>query len=167
MPPFRPRAEEAATTTSDAEAALARILRGHPLSERDAKGRLERLGYPRDEVEAALAVARDERWLDDALLARLWVEDRLLHHPLSRRALEAELRSRGVPADIASRALVDLYPPEREPEVALELARARLARPAPDDARRERRTIDYLLRRGFSSRLAVDAVRRAQEAEGG
>jgi SOS response regulatory protein OraA/RecX len=89
-----------------------------------------------------------------------------LHHPLSRRAIEQELRGRKVPRDIASAALREHYPEEHEREAATELARTRLDRlGAVDEVTRRRRTIDFLIRRGFSTSLAADSVRRALQGE--
>ncbi len=138
------------------------MLRQRPLSEREASDRLEEAGYSREEIAAALLSARESGWVDDRVFARLWVEDRLLHHPLSRRAVEQELRGRKVPQDVASAAVRDHYSEEQEREVAGDLARARLARLSSlDEMTRRRRVIDFLIRRGFSSSLAADTVRRA------
>ena len=146
---------------------MARILTRRPLSEKEAAARLEQAGVPRDEIDAALAYARESRWVDDRVFARLWVEDRLSRHPLSRRAIEDELRGRKVSRDVALAALDEHYPPEREREIALGLARERLARLGgiAEDARRRRAT-DFLIRRGFSTSIAADAVRRALRGEG-
>jgi SOS response regulatory protein OraA/RecX len=86
----------------------------------------------------------------------------LLHHPLSRRAIEEELRGRKVPRDIIAAAVSDHYPEEQEREIAVGLAKARLERlRGVDEATRRRRTIDFLIRRGFSGSVASDGVRRA------
>ena len=109
-----------------------------------------------------MGVARDSGWIGDATFARLWIEDRLEHHPLSRRAVEDELRGRKVSREAIVAALAEHYPPEKEREVAASLVEARLARLAGlDEATRRRRATDFLLRRGFSSSIAVDSVRRA------
>ena len=86
----------------------------------------------------------------------------MLHHPLSRRAVEEELRGRKVPHDVISAAVRDHYPEEQERVVARSLAEARLARLGGlDEMTRRRRTIDFLIRRGFSGSVAADSVRRA------
>jgi regulatory protein len=155
-------------TRSDATAALERLLRRRPLSEGEARARLERLAFSAAEVAEALSTARDERWVDDALLARLWIEDRLLHHPLSRRAIEVDLRARGIAPATVSQALADLYPSEKERDVAMALAEERLARsPCDDPRKRDERVIGFLVRRGFSTSMAVDAVRKAVTARDG
>jgi SOS response regulatory protein OraA/RecX len=63
---------------------------------------------------------------------------------------------------VISAAVRDHYPQEQERDVARDLAVARLARlGALDEMTRRRRTIDFLIRRGFSSSVAADSVRRA------
>ena len=137
-------------------------MRRRPLSEREARDRLLEAGFLDSDIEAALGVARDSGWIGDATFARLWIEDRLEHHPLSRRAVEDELRGRKVSREAIVAALDEHYPPEKEREVAASLVEARLARLAGlDEATRRRRATDFLLRRGFSSSIAVDSVRRA------
>lgn len=152
--------------TSDAVATLARLLARRPLSEDEARQRLGKAGFPTDEIDAALAHGRESRWIDDRTFARLWVEDRLARHPLSRRAIEEELRGRRVPRSVASAALDEHYPAPLERDAACRLARERWARLAAlDDDTRRRRTIDFLIRRGFSGSVAADAVRRAVKGD--
>jgi SOS response regulatory protein OraA/RecX len=112
-------------------------------------------------VDAALGVARDAGWIGDPTFARLWIEDRLAHHPLSRRAVENELRDRKVPHEVIAQAMEENYPSELEGEVAVSLAKARWVRLAGlDETVRRRRATDFLLRRGFSGSVAADSVRR-------
>ena len=99
--------------------------------------------------------------LDDRAFARLWIEDRILHHPLSRDAVARELREKGVPDAVAATALAALYPEEMERQLALRLARERYERLAGvDDEARDRRTLGYLTRRGFSFGLSGEIVRQ-------
>lgn len=166
MAPRSPQRRPETQRTSDAVATLAGFLRRRPLSEREARDRLEEAGFSSEEIDAALDHAREARWVDDKTFARLWVEDRLLHHPLSRRAIEEELRGRKVSRDVISTAVTEHYPEEQEREIATSLAAARLQRlAAVDEATRRRRTIDFLIRRGFTGSLAADSVRRALQGE--
>lgn len=166
MAPRSRRRRPETQTTSDAVATLAKLLARRPLSEREARERLEKAGIQAGEIDAALSHGRDSGWIDDRAFARLWVEDRLAHHPLSRRAIAEELRGRKISRDLAAGALDEYYPAERERELAVHLAEARLARLANlDDATRRRRTMDFLTRRGFAAAIAADAVRRALAAQ--
>ncbi|MEN6369318.1 MAG: regulatory protein RecX [Thermotogota bacterium] len=142
-------------------------MRRRPLTEREASGRLRRAGFSLEEVESAVRRAVEEELIDDRVYAKLWVDDRLLHHPLSRRAIERELAEKGISHELAAAALDASYPSTKELEIARQLAAERWARLASTepDARR-RRAVDHLLRRGFPAGLAADAVRRAEREEG-
>ncbi len=104
--------------------------------------------------------------LDDALFARLWVEDRILYHPLSRRAVERELTEKGIASEIAAKTMGEIYPLEREKEIALKLAQTRLERyRSLDPERRVHRTIAYLTRRGFTFSLASSVIRALEKGQ--
>lgn len=113
--------------------------------------RLEAHGFSDDEVRRAIGTALEAGLLDDRAFARLWVVDRVEHRPLARSAVARELREKGVPPAIAESALAEAYPPELERKLIWRLARERLHRLAGiEPEARERRTIGYLTRRGFS-----------------
>lgn len=104
--------------------------------------------------------------IDDRLFARLWTEDRVLYHPLSREAVARELHDKGVAPELAQAALAEVYPEPEEKKLAWQLARERYERLSGlDEAKRERRTIGFLTRRGFAFGLAREIVRRLSRGE--
>jgi regulatory protein len=158
-PPRRP-------TTSDSWTYLVRLLKVRPRSEHEARSRLEGRGYAKGEIEQALALAKDAGMIDDSAFARLWVGDRVHHHPLSRRAVARELEEKGVPKSIAEAALAEHYPPPMEKDLIWRLARERYERlSGVDQVKRERRTVGFLTRRGFSLGLACGVVRQLAKGE--
>jgi len=121
-------------------------------------------GFDQDTIEETIQKGEVAGLLDDRLFAKLWVEDRLLYHPLSRRAVTQELAEKGIAPEIANEILGERYPPEKEKEIALKLAQTRLARYENlDRDRRIRRTVVFLTRRGFNISLATRVVRAAIE----
>ncbi len=141
-----------------------RLLRYRPRSCAEARARLARLGFSASEIDAAIARGEAAGLLDDRLFAKLWVEDRIAHRPLSRRGLIRELEEKGIAAETISQVMDELYPPEDEVKIALDLARARMARyRSLDRTTRMRRTLNFLLRRGFSLSLARDVVRKVEK----
>jgi len=121
-------------------------------------------GFDQDTIEETIQKGEAAGLLDDRLFAKLWVEDRLLYHPLSRRAITQELAEKGIAPEIANEILGERYPPEKEKEIALKLAQTRLARYENlDRDRRIRRTVVFLTRRGFNISLATRVVRAAIE----
>lgn len=90
-------------------------------------------------------------YVDDVAFARFWVRARANGKPMSRRALQAELRAKGVTADIVERALGGEDNEYDELAALKELIRKRRGR--YDD---EQKFIAFLARKGFS----YDVIKR-------
>jgi len=141
-----------------------RLLRYRPRSVAEVRRRLLALRFTDQEIEKSVATAKAAGLLDDEVFTKVWVEDRLLHHPLSRRAIGQELADKGIDKRTVDQTLEKLYPAEKEKELALKLAQGRLAKYATlDRARRMQRTISFLSRRGFSFSLARSVVEIAEQ----
>ena len=136
------------------------MLRYRPRSCAEARNRLAQYGFSEHEIDKAIEQGKAAGLLDDKLFTKLWVEDRIAHHPLSRRAVERELQEKGIDQETVSQILNELYPPEKEVKIALELAQARMARyRGLNRTTRMRRTLNFLLRRGFNLSLARKVIR--------
>jgi len=136
-----------------------RLLRYRPRSIAEVRQRLSSLGFTEEEIERTVSTAEAADLLNDEVFAKLWVEDRLLHHPLSRRAVQQELADKRIARETINAVLDKLYPAEKEKELAIELAQARMARYTRLDRQKARqRTISFLCRRGFSLSLANSVV---------
>lgn len=120
-------------------------------------------GYDHDVIETTIsqAVATDQ--LDDATFAKLWVRDRMWHHPLSRAAIAQELRQKGIDRDLIAGTLQTEYLAVREIELATELAEKRILRFRGLQAEtRTRRLVSFLSRRGFSRGLVTQVVKSVE-----
>ena len=129
------------------EAALT-FVAYRPRSEREVRDRLRRREFAPAAIDAAIERLRGWRYLDDRAFAEYWVENRAEHAPRGRRALEAELRAKGVDRDVTGDVLegIDLG----EEDAALELARKRVLRlSALDEPTQRRRLAAFLGRRGY------------------
>jgi regulatory protein len=136
-----------------------RLLAAAPRTRAQLARALARRGVP-DEV-AASVLDRFEQvdLIDDTEFARSWVSSRHTGRGLAPRALAQELRSRGV-AEETVRAAVDEIGPEQELESARALVRRRSAAMAADDpARRTRRLVGMLARKGYGHSVALRAIR--------
>lgn len=130
--------------------------REHSVAELRAK--LSRAGIEPASVEQALAVVIEQGYLNDERYARLLAEDR--------RALDGwgveRIRERMLRAGI-DRSLIDItlapFDEASECRAAVELLRRRFAAP-PADARERQRAFALLIRQGFDSDVAYDAIRR-------
>jgi regulatory protein len=117
---------------------------------------LDRAAIGEADIEQAIATLTGEGYLDDARFARLFAEDkRALEHWGSER-IERSLFARGVDADVVRETIAGATH-ESELDRALSLLRRRF--PAAPGNRRDRdRALGVLLRKGYDSELALDAL---------
>ena len=122
-----------------------RLLSVRSRSRAELRIRLVRAGYEPLEIEEAIADLEAVGLVDDERFAREY----------------AEHQGKGIDRAVAEQAVGETNP-EDEAERAFELARGRLERLRglpPDIA--HRRTVGFLLRRGYEPIIAGSAVRRA------
>lgn len=142
-----------------------RLLNYRPRSAAEVRGRLGRRGYDPEQVEAVVSRLQEQGLLEDRAFARLWVENRRLSSPRGRQRLAAELRQKGLAAEVIADVLAEAAD-EDEAAQALELARGRaralsgLERPVF-----LRRLQGFLSRRGFSSELVLQVARQVWEEQ--
>lgn len=123
-------------------------------------------GVPAEVRDRVLDRFSEVKLIDDAAFAAAWVESRHAGRGLARRALDRELRQRGVDPVVADQA-VSALPAEREEATARELVAKKLTSSRGlDPATRSRRLIGMLGRKGYPAGLAFRVVREMLEAEG-
>lgn len=143
-----------------------RLLSAAPRTRAQLADALRRKGVPEDAAERVLGRLTEVGLIDDAAFARAWVQSRHLGRGLARRALASELRRRGV-ADETVNEAVEILEPQQEERTARELVARRLpATRGLDPAKRMRRLVGMLARKGYSPGLAYRVVREALEEEG-
>jgi regulatory protein len=143
-----------------------RLLTAAPRTRAQLAVAMRRKGVPAEAAEAVLGRLAEVGLIDDAAFARAWVESRHHARGLSRRALTAELKRRGVPGEEVQ-AAVGALDPDQEIATARRLvvraAAATRGRPLPG---RVRRLVGLLARKGYPAPLAYRVVREALEQEG-
>jgi regulatory protein len=127
---------------------------------------LAKKGVPAEAAEAVLGRFAEVGIIDDAIFSKMWVESRHRGRGLSGRALQQELRRKGVDDETAREAL-DALDPEEEAATARSLVQRKLpsTRGLATDAR-VRRLAGMLARKGYSAGLAFRIVKEELEAEG-
>lgn len=119
----------------------------------------QRLG--RDELDevaiiAAIATLVQDGYLDDRRYARVFTEDKRHLEQWGSERIRRVLRARGIAPDVIEEALA-AADADSELERALALLRRRFR--SPPSARRERdRALGMMLRKGYDSELAVEAL---------
>jgi regulatory protein len=148
----------------DRQRAMERALKSISVrerTEREVEGFLARRGYEAEVVADVVRALRDEGLLDDAGYARRFAEDRRLLDRWGNERIARDLERRGVARELVEAALAG-HGREDELAVAIELLDRRF--PLPFDGDRERdKAWRMLVRRGYESELAYEAVRRHEQ----
>ena len=132
----------------------------------EVRAHLERKGISESIAQAAVETLAEQRFLDDARFAQLFVSDKRELEQWGSERIRRGLHARGVDRELAERALAgaseagvpgDPAAPTNELERALALLRRRFPDPPRDRHERER-ALGVLLRKGYESELAIDAL---------
>jgi regulatory protein len=149
-----------------ARALCLRLLTVRSRTRAELSGQLAKRGYPDDVGARVLDRLAAVGLVDDRDFAEQWVRSRHVRAGKSRRALAAELRTKGVDNEVINTVLAGIDA-GAERDRAEELVRAKLRREplGTDDARITRRLVGMLARRGYSQNLACEVVLSELAAE--
>jgi regulatory protein len=125
-------------------------------TEVEVRRQLERHGASEASIDYAVDTLREQGYLDDARFARLFAEDKRNLEDWGSERIRRRLRERGVDRELIEDTLAAELG-EDDLGRAVELLRRRF--PAPPRDRRERdRALGVMLRKGYDSETAVDAL---------
>ena len=142
-----------------ARALCLRLLTARARTRAELAGQLAKRGYPGHVSTRVLDRLSDVGLVDDAGFAEQWVHSRRANAGKGKRALAAELHTKGVDNEVITSVLGGINP-AAERGRAEQLVRTRLRREnlSGDDARVSRRLVAMLARRGFDQTMAYDVV---------
>jgi regulatory protein len=143
-----------------ARALCLRLLTARARTRAELEGQLTKRGYPDDVSTRVLDRLGDVGLVDDAGFAEQWVNSRRANAAKGKRALAAELRTKGVDDDVIAAALNGIDAPS-EYQRAAKLVQSRLRREDldGDQAKVARRLAGMLARRGYSETMCFDVVK--------
>jgi regulatory protein len=145
-----------------ARALCLRLLSARARTRAELSGQLAKRGYPDDVSNQVLDRLAEVGLVDDADFAEQWVRSRRANAGKSKRALAAELHTKGVDNEVITAVLGGLGSgadrDRAEQLVRSKLRRETLSGRSDDDARVTRRLTGMLARRGYSQSLACDVV---------
>jgi regulatory protein len=152
-------------TEAGLERALAiayRYLNSRERTRAEMRAHLQGKGIDERDTERAIQALAEQGHLDDARFARLFVQDKRELDEWGADRIRQALRARGVDPDVAGDALAE-HAREHEGDSGGEIDRAlallRRRFPSPNGDRRDReRALGVLLRKGYDSELALEAV---------
>jgi regulatory protein len=161
-----PTAAIAATATDELDDALARCYRhlgsrDHSVAELRAKLERAKLGTPA--IDAALALVAEQGYLDDARYARLLAQDRRNLDGWGVDRIRARLRGAGIEPELIEQTLAG-HDTESELAAAGELLARRCGGPLTDNRARQR-AFGILVRAGYDSDIAYEAIRAAARGD--
>lgn len=134
-----------------------RLLAVRPRSETEIRNNLRRHKIAESLIDAEISRLRETGLLNDETFARLWVENRVAFRPRSQRVLQAELKRKGIPAELSQAALAGANDEASAYQLAAARARRLQALPRPEF---RRKLAEYLARRGFDYDMTQSVVER-------
>jgi regulatory protein len=155
-----PPSTSEASREEQARALCLRLLTARARTRAELEGQLAKRGYPDDVSRRVLDRLAGVGLIDDADFAEQWVRSRRLNAGKGKRALAAELRTKGVDKEVIDQALAGIDA-GAERQRAEQLVRDKLRRERlgdDDHAKVMRRLVGMLARRGYNQSMAVDVV---------
>lgn len=141
-----------------------RLLTVRARTRAELADRLTKRGYSDDVSERVLDRLAAVGLIDDQDFAEQWVRSRHVNAGKGRRALAAELRTKGVDADVIANVLAEVDADAervRAEQLAVDKLRRERLDDESDDARVTRRLVGMLARKGYSQSMAFDVVKVA------
>lgn len=126
-----------------------RLLSRRARSTVEIRRYLQKKDTPDHVIDRVISRLEEAGYLNDRAFARQWIESRCRQRPRGARALFAELRQKGVPADTIREVLAELDLDERQLALRAGQKRARALRTVDDYETFARKLKGYLARRGF------------------
>ncbi len=154
------------------------LLSYQPRAEQELRTRLRAKDHPPALVEWCIHLLREQGFLDDAAFAAAFARSRIRLRPRGRFRLMQELRQKGVPGEVADKAIENAFCDEEtsEQRLASEAAQKWIERQSrtvaealaandrsPERERGRRRLHAFLSRRGFASDAINSALTAAFE----
>jgi len=126
----------------------------------EVRRHLEQKGIAGELIEASVETLVDQGYLDDSRYAQMFVADKRDLEQWGNERIRLRLQARGIDRDLVQAALLEASDDdgaEGELDRALGVLRWRFPEP-PRDRRERERALGVLLRKGYDSELALDAL---------
>jgi len=143
------------------KAAALRFLKIRPRSIGELKEKLSIKGFFQDEIDVTVLDLTASGFLDDRAFTKSWINYRLAR-PFGFRRIILELKDKGIDQDIIDQAIAEAQGSVNLDAVVEDLARRRWQR-LPSDlepAKKEKRVLDFLLRRGFEADIVLKVLKK-------
>lgn len=138
------------------------LLKFRLRSEKEIRLRLKKKKFDQGVIEETVSFLKDKDFINDNYFAKAWIESRL-KRPLGLRRIKQELSLKGINKEIIDSQIEEIRRNYSEEDIVTEIAKTRFNRLKniePEKAKR--RLYAYLLRRGFSADVIIDALHQFQ-----
>lgn len=134
------------------------LLKFRLRSEKEIRERLKKKKFDAQTIDDTLAFLKEKQFIDDNYFTKAWIESRL-KKPLGIRRLRQELSIKGIDKEIIESRITEIKANYSEDEVVKQVAEEKLKKIKGIDPRKAKNRIyAYLLRRGFSPEIVIDAL---------
>lgn len=134
------------------------LLKFRLRSEKELCQRLKKKRFHEEIIRETVSFLKDKGFIDDNLFAKTWIESRL-KKPLGLRKIKQELNLKGIDKEIIDTQISEIKKDYCEQDLVKKIAKVRLSKLKGIEPRKaKRRVYAYLLRRGFSPEIIIDAL---------
>lgn len=134
------------------------LLKFRLRSEKEICQRLKKKRFDEEIIRDTVSFLKDKGFIDDNLFAKTWIESRI-KKPLGLRKIRQELNLKGIDKEIIDTQISEIKKDYCEQDLVKKIAKVRLSKLKDIEPRSaKRRVYAYLLRRGFSPEIIIDAL---------
>ncbi len=127
-------------------------------AEKEVRDKLKKKEYPPEIIEQTIESLKKQKFLDDRLFAKLWVESRI-KRSLGLARLRFELKNKGVSKDLIEEALDRVRESYDEKEAVKTVIRQKLEKMKHLSLEKTRsRLFSFLVRRGYPKGLVIEML---------
>jgi len=135
------------------------LLKFRLRSEKEIYQRLKKKGFQEEIASETVRFLKSKGFIDDEIFARAWVESRI-KKPLGLRKIRGELNLKGIDKAIIDSQVNEIKKGYSEPEIVAKIIKDRLRKSeGVETYKAKSRIYGYLLRRGFSSEVIIEAMK--------
>lgn len=134
------------------------LLKFRPRSTQEICARLKKKKFAPQTIQETIFFLEDKDFLNDRDFAKSWMEFRL-KKPFGLRRIKEELNLKGIDPEIIDETIAEIKKDYTEEDIVAGLAQARWSKlKGIDSQKAKQRIFGYLMRRGFSPEVVVNAL---------
>lgn len=136
------------------------LFKFRPRSEKELSQRLKNKKFDDRTIKDIVRFLKEKVFLDDSSFARAWIESRL-KKPFGLRRIRQELKLKGIDEQIITSHIAAAKKDYSEEEIVKKITKEKFSKVRNLEVdKAKRRIFSYLIRRGFSPDVVMDAIRQ-------